>query len=42
VTRYAQLKRDLAIRYRTDREAYTLAKAGYVDEICELARREGH
>jgi GrpB-like predicted nucleotidyltransferase (UPF0157 family) len=34
--RYGRLKRELAMRHRTDREAYTAAKAVYVEEI--LAR----
>jgi GrpB-like predicted nucleotidyltransferase (UPF0157 family) len=38
VKRYADLKRELAVRHRTDREAYTLAKADYVEAICERAR----
>ncbi len=38
--RYAALKRDLAIRYRADREAYTDAKGDYVHEIMEKARAE--
>jgi GrpB-like predicted nucleotidyltransferase (UPF0157 family) len=31
--RYEALKRDLAARYPSDREAYTDAKTEYVDEI---------
>ena len=38
--RYARLKRDLAIIHRTDREAYTEAKAAFVEEILAKARRE--
>jgi GrpB-like predicted nucleotidyltransferase (UPF0157 family) len=34
--RYEALKRDLAARYRDDREAYTEAKSAFIDEI--LAR----
>lgn len=38
--RYAALKRDLAVRYRADREAYTEAKGDFVREIMEKARAE--
>lgn len=34
---YADLKRDLAVRHRTDREAYTRAKRAFVDKIMRLA-----
>ena len=34
------LKRDLASRFRDDREAYTEGKGDYVAEIMEKARRE--
>jgi GrpB-like predicted nucleotidyltransferase (UPF0157 family) len=37
--RYERLKRDLAIRHHTDREAYTEAKAAFVEEIVDKARR---
>jgi len=37
--RYVALKRDLAARHHTDREAYTAAKAAYVDEIMAKAER---
>lgn len=37
--RYAILKRDLAARYSTDREAYTAAKSAYVDEVMAKAAR---
>lgn len=37
--RYAALKRDLARRYRDDREAYTAAKGAFVEQI--LDRMEG-
>jgi len=37
--RYAALKRDLAGRYRDDREAYTAAKGAFVEQI--LDRMEG-
>lgn len=33
--RYAALKRDLAVRYRDDREAYTDAKADFIAPIME-------
>lgn len=39
--RYADLKRNLAAMNRSDREAYTDAKAAFVDEIMAKARREG-
>lgn len=39
--RYAQLKRRLTIEHRTDREAYTDAKAAFVAEIMAKTRREG-
>lgn len=38
--RYARLKRDLAIVHRADREAYTEAKAAFVEEILTKARQE--
>lgn len=38
-TRYETLKRDLAVRYRDDREAYTAAKESYVTEVMAKARR---
>ena len=34
---YARLKRDLAERFRTDREAYTDAKAAYIRDIMQRA-----
>lgn len=37
--RYAALKRELAARHREDREAYTAAKAGYVEEVLARALR---
>ncbi len=37
--RYAALKRDLAARHAADREAYTAAKAAYVDEVMTKAER---
>ncbi len=36
--RYAALKRELAVRHREDREAYTDAKAGYVAALLAKAR----
>jgi GrpB-like predicted nucleotidyltransferase (UPF0157 family) len=36
--RYQQLKRDLALRYRSDREGYTRAKDSYVLAVVEMAR----
>jgi GrpB-like predicted nucleotidyltransferase (UPF0157 family) len=36
--RYAALKRTLAARHRTDREAYTRAKADYIAAIMPIAR----
>ncbi|BAY87343.1 hypothetical protein NIES267_68650 [Calothrix parasitica NIES-267] len=38
--RYEKLKRDLAVRFRDDREAYTEGKSDYVAEVMEKARRE--
>jgi GrpB-like predicted nucleotidyltransferase (UPF0157 family) len=39
--RYERLKRDLARRFRSDREAYTDAKSAFVEEIMAVAvRRE--
>jgi GrpB-like predicted nucleotidyltransferase (UPF0157 family) len=38
--RYERLKRNLAIVHCTDREAYTDAKAAFVEEILTKARRE--
>lgn len=37
--RYAALKRELAVRFREDREGYTEAKAGYVEGV--LAKAHG-
>ena len=37
--RYARLKLELAERYATDREAYTAAKADYIDSVLALAMR---
>ena len=35
--RYAQLKRELAAKFSTDREAYTNGKSDYVSRITTLA-----
>ena len=40
--RYAQLKRDLANRFPTDREAYTHGKSAYVQYITAKARGMTH
>jgi GrpB-like predicted nucleotidyltransferase (UPF0157 family) len=40
VRRYEALKRDLAARFRNDREAYTQGKSDFVGEVMEKARRE--
>ena len=37
--RYERLKRDLAAIHRADREAYTDAKAAFVEEILDKAKR---
>lgn len=37
--RYAALKRELAVRHRQDREAYTEAKAAHVAEVLAAPRR---
>jgi len=39
--RYQQLKRDLAQRHRSDREAYTRAKDAYVHRVVRVARELG-
>lgn len=36
---YGALKRQLAVQYATDREAYTKAKAGFIEDVTALARR---
>ena len=36
----SQLKRDLAQRHRSDREAYTRAKDAYVAAVVEVARKD--
>jgi len=38
VREYAQLKHDLASRFRDDREAYTEAKTGFVSTVVERAK----
>ncbi|MBW4543251.1 MAG: GrpB family protein [Symplocastrum torsivum CPER-KK1] len=37
--RYEVLKRDLAVRFRTDREGYTKGKSAYIQIVMEKARR---
>lgn len=37
---YAQLKRHLAKRFPTDREAYTRSKTEYIQSIMQKARQE--
>lgn len=39
---YAALKRELAERHRTDREAYTRAKASFIEGVLALAESRGH
>lgn len=38
--RYQALKRDLAARFRIDREAYTDGKAEYIQTVMEKARHD--
>lgn len=38
---YADLKRELALRYRLDREAYTDAKGPFINQIVDLALSGG-
>jgi GrpB-like predicted nucleotidyltransferase (UPF0157 family) len=38
--RYEALKRDLAARFRTDRDSYTNGKSEYIHKVMEQARRE--
>lgn len=38
--RYEALKRDLAVRFPTDRDAYTHAKGEYIQAVMEKARHE--
>ena len=40
--RYALLKRDLAARFANDREGYTEAKTGYIQQVIEKARCDKH
>lgn len=37
--RYENLKRELAVQYRTDRESYTAAKNSYVEEVLGKVKR---
>ena len=37
---YEKIKRDLAVKFRNDREAYTEGKSDYVAEVMEKARNE--
>jgi GrpB-like predicted nucleotidyltransferase (UPF0157 family) len=37
--RYAALKRDLAVRFAGDREAYTVAKGAYIQEVTLKAKQ---
>lgn len=39
-SRYEKLKRELAVKFRDDREAYTKGKSDYVAEIMEKARQK--
>lgn len=38
--KYQNLKNELSIKYKHDREAYTDRKAGYIQKVTELAKRE--
>jgi GrpB-like predicted nucleotidyltransferase (UPF0157 family) len=38
--RYAQLKRYLAQRFSSDREAYTMGKAEYIESVMQKARQQ--
>jgi GrpB-like predicted nucleotidyltransferase (UPF0157 family) len=38
---YARLKRDLAARFQTDREAYTAAKGEFIEQIFAQAKSNG-
>ncbi|MBW4574361.1 MAG: GrpB family protein [Aphanothece sp. CMT-3BRIN-NPC111] len=38
--RYAQLKHDLALRFSTDREAYTIGKVEYVESVMQKVRQQ--
>jgi len=37
--KYEKLKKDLALKYKNDREAYTEGKAKYINKITEKAKR---
>ncbi|MBI3743035.1 MAG: GrpB family protein [Chloroflexi bacterium] len=37
---YEQLKRDLAVRFRTDRDAYTDGKSAFIRTVQDMAREE--
>ncbi len=39
-TRYEALKKELAIHFKTDREAYTAGKTSYVEGVLEKAKSE--
>lgn len=39
VRRYQELKRDLALGYAQDRQAYAQGKAAFIDAVTEEARR---
>jgi GrpB-like predicted nucleotidyltransferase (UPF0157 family) len=39
---YAELKRKLAMQFRLDREAYTAAKAPFIDDVTEKAFASGY
>lgn len=36
---YEELKKELAVKYRTDREAYTEAKTDFIKSVVKLARK---
>ena len=38
--RYEKLKYDLAQRFASDREAYTVGKADYIDSVMQVARQQ--
>ncbi|MFH9671693.1 GrpB family protein [Streptomyces sp. NPDC017405] len=42
VRRYAELKRDLALRHRDDRSAYTEGKTAFITATLDRARAEAH
>jgi GrpB-like predicted nucleotidyltransferase (UPF0157 family) len=39
-TQYEQLKQELAVKHRTDREKYTDGKAEFIQKIIAMARAE--